>query len=600
MWFRTLLGFPTVFFLAVAGLALGVVSLWLAMVNGFDYARWAVGLAFVYFFSGFPLSLLVLPRAESFLERVFVSVAASLFLTYPAGFLNSVFEGQSGQAIFGYHLIGSLSFLLLLNLLFLVVVFWQNPKLLREDSGLSPRSGFFLLLPILAAVIFNFYQLNRADLIGDEYDLGYQAYNLVDGIVAGRKAYTLSFSAHPPLPMYVQHFTMQVLEPRGLDFLSDWMFRFGPAIFGVLTVLVIFGLVEFLTGSTWTALLAGILLATNTYHVFLSRVFQREGFLTFFLGLFLYWLVRFQKDYKASFLRLAAFSVGLAMLVKTTAVVAVVAGVIYLFVSRVRNWLRRVGIFLIVTGLLFLPVVVYNVGAYLTTGYTDIFFARIFHTKTHPGASMVESDVFVNLVNLKDVLSDQYGWFLLFAFGLSELLALRQKGGARIVALFIALSIAAFLGNGIRYYYLSFLSAALVVVVTVQLAYLARKWPAAAILLGTVLVVYSAVYAASTFFGVRPVFGRSILVQTTLTDHGWKKIAAKLSASYRPGDCLVAGEGVTNLPLRRYLQTDDEIKKYYLGKNYPHYYKMCDEVATPSARIGVFINQAGQADLTRL
>ncbi len=582
--------------IVAVSLVLAVLSLWLSTTNGFNYLRFASGLFFVYLLSGFPLSLIVLPKTGSLLERVLLSGGISLFLTYPAGLLNVFFEGQSGRAIFGYHLTGDLVFLVLLTLISVLIVRLKNGRLLEEKLDLHLRPFWLLIIPVILSVFFNFYKLNKADLIGEEYDLGYQAYNLVDGIFAGRKAYALSFSAHPPLTMYIEHFTMQVLEPRGLDRLSDWMFRIAPAILGTLTVGAVFLIAQSITRSSWASFLAAMLLALNTYHVFLSRVFLREGFLTFFLSLFLLWLVRYQKDHKETNLYLAALSVGAAMLVKTTAVIAIATALLALILTKSKRLWRHAVAFVLVAFLIFLPVVVYNLGAYLTTGYTDIFFSRIFQTKTHPGASMIEGNISQNLSNLVNTLSDQYGPLLLTVLSLSLLLSLRFKKDTIIIVLFTLLSLVAFLLNGIRYYYLSFLSVPAVVLLVSLLLEMEKKWQFVGASIGLVLVFYSGFYSASTFFNVPPVFGFSTTAKTASANNGWKEIAGRLSGVYRPGNCLVAGETVTNLQLRRYLGTDDQVKEFYLGQNYPHRFKMCDEVEKPTKKIQIFYNRAGFVD----
>lgn len=101
----------------ILGLILGLLTLALSVRSGLEWPRWVIGISFVYFFSGYPLSLILLSNTKSVLERFVVSCGLSLFLTYPAGFLNVLREGQSSQVIFGYHLTGDIFFLLLIYII---------------------------------------------------------------------------------------------------------------------------------------------------------------------------------------------------------------------------------------------------------------------------------------------------------------------------------------------------------------------------------------------------------------------------------------------------------------------------------------------------
>ncbi|MCL4397643.1 glycosyltransferase family 39 protein [Patescibacteria group bacterium] len=530
-------------------------------------------LFFVYLFSGYPLSLLLLDNPKSWAERIFSSIGLSLLLTYPAGFLNVLREGQSAAAIFGPHLSGDLMMLVGLHLLAWLLVFFVKKK---ETLKLNLKINWLVVIPILVSVFFSFYQLNRADLNSDEYDLGYQAYNLVDGIFAGRKAYVLSFSAHPPLTMYIQHFTMQILEPHGLDLLSDWMYRAAPAMLGVITVGVTYYLILEIAEDQKLAFLGALLLAVNNYHVFLSRIFQREMFLGFYLVLFLYFYTRHLKTKKNEYLILSSIFLGGAMLVKAVAVIFVPVALLF---TKFRA--RFLTIFL----LMFLPVIVYNLGAYLSTGYMDIFFSRIFHTPTNPGASMVQFSPLQNVYNFLSILTDQYGLILFLAFAVS--LVLKPN---KFILTLIFVTTAFFLSNGIRVYYLYFLTVPLIVTLVFSFK---RFW-----LLLAVLICYSAIYTGSTFFNTSfkvserftetypPPLANlrrnfSLTTRGFLEDRGWKSLQANLTAAYTNRSCLNVDLNNHPLQLRRYLGLNDKIKEFYLGTAYKSKYSLC------SARPGV-------------
>ncbi len=590
------------------GFLFGLGSLVLSFIPNLDFLRWFLGLGFVYFFAGYPFSLILFEKNRSFLDRTVVSSGLSLLLTYPSGFLNVVYEGQSHQAIFGKHLSGDLFFLILFygvtSLVWFVFAAKNGNRVKNKE-----KLGWYWLIPIILAVLFNFYKLGVPDLNGDEYDLGYQAYNLVDGIFAGRKAYVLSFSAHPPLSNYIQHYTMNILSPSGLDSLSDGMFRVGPALVGVITTVVVY-LLAMEMGLGKLGLVAASLLAVNGYQTFISRVFHREGFLTLFVVLTLYIFVRYIRSKYFQHLFLAGIFFGAAMLTKASALVILPVIFAMLWWYDRRNFIHSSKKFLLTAGVLFLPVIIYNLSAYVTTGYTDVFFSRIFQTPTHPGARIVNASVIQNLQNILLIGLDQYGILAFAMVGVStvaSLLTAKDKWNRFFLA-WVASMLLFFGINGVRVYYLPFITVPLLMLTVIML----NKYVKSKILLTTITVVLFAVSFArssETFFdysfvsqlkdndeipSIREIiqYSYSLTSRRWLENRGWKNLRSDLNQIYTPNVCLVIYPNISSLSLRRYLEQDDEIKRFYLGQQYIEPYRVCGDT-TVSSRVSIRYDQGG-------
>lgn len=481
------------------------------------------------------------------LSRILLIFAVGLFLTYPAAVLTTIIEGQSAAAIYSFHLFHSLFSYLLVSL---PLIFMLRNKLPKLKIPKVQKSHVLLLGIVLLYSILVFKDIGRADILNDDYDLAYQAYNLQDGILAARKAFVISFNTHPPLFMTIKHYWFQLLFPNGLETVPSWGYRGMEGVMGIATILAAY----LLTKNLW----APAILSVNNYMVFLGRVYLREMYLVFFLTLALYFFRR------KRFL-IFAFLFGCAMLIKTSAII--------LFPLFLTAGLRP----FLLSLLIYSPVLAYNLGSYLTTGHMDATFSKIFGLP-HPFLTQSESP-FVNLVAIKDYLVDIYSFPVLLFFSASVTICFLQRRH-KLLLLVLASSVLYFVFSGpIREYYLLFL--------TVPFAILAADVFSRHRILLLAFLIYSFWYSVSGDSNSRRIY-ESV--------RGWPELIRQISARYQSGDCLEATGGVNDLAMRAYFQTDDGVKKALLGPTYPHHYKMCDEVTSPSKKIQIFYNSASMAD----
>lgn len=471
------------------------------------------------------------------LVKFLFGFAVALFLTYPASVLTTIIEGQSWSAINSYHLPTSLfSYFLITGTTILI---------LRKFTTIIHinvvKINYILLFIVFVYGVFAFKDLGRADILGDDYDLAYQAYNLQDGIQAARKAYVLSYNTHPPLFMSIKHYWFQTLFPNGLETVPAWGYRGMEEIMGIATILAVYAL----TRSRFAALL----LAVNNYMIFLGRVYLREMYLTFFITLSIYF---FQKR---NYL-ITAFLIGCGLLIKTSAVVVLP---VYVFILLYRREFKNIFKILALIFLIYSPVLLYNFLAFITTGHMDATFSKIFGL-AHPFLTG-SSAPFENLKNMFIYLSDIYSWQILIIFIIASVLNFKKN---LFYILVLSFSILYFVfGGPLREYYLLFM--------TIPFVILAAKLPRVIII---PVIIFSLWYS---------LFGDSAARKLYEPSRGWPKLVEEVKNIYKPGDCLEKSGGVNDLALRAYFQTDSELNK-------PHFYKMCYEIANPTKKITIFYN----------
>lgn len=179
---------------------------------------------------------------------------------------------------------------------------------------------WFLAVILFLGAFLRFYQLDLfpPSLFADETDVGYQAYSLLK---TGRDyrgnlfpAYLQSLTEwRAPLLMYS---TVPSIAVFGLN---EWGVRIPPALFGVLTILLVYLVVKELFQDEKWALLSALLLAINPWHLHYSRAAFE---VTLLLFLFLLGVYCFLKGLKNSWFLLGAVLVlGLTLYTYSTAVV---------------------------------------------------------------------------------------------------------------------------------------------------------------------------------------------------------------------------------------------------------------------------------------
>jgi len=564
-------------------LSIGAFALWFSHFDNFSSLRIIFGFIFVFLASGYAATRF-LPINASIPERIITASLVSLLLTYPAAVITVAAEGQSPQAIFGRHITNSLSALFLCSL---VLIIWTKARKTK-----MPRLGQFpkmLLVPLMIYTLLTFVSLNRADVFGDEYDLGYQSYNLVDGIVAGRKAYLISMSQHPPLAIDIKHFTMNILQPQGLDALSDWQFRVSEGVVGLLVVIVVYALTREIY-SEKTATVAAMLASANNYLVWMGRTLHREMYLTFFMSASIFFFFRFSKTKQQIYMWLTGIAIGAGLLTKEAGLIMVsVFFVIAIFGYLVRSEAIRM---LAVAFVIFFPVILFNLVAYLRYGYADVFFSNLLGSP-HPLSTPRESSILLNITSIPSYLIDIYSPLLSLAFVgcLIRSLFRKKKKEEQALLIWVVIAMLFFSFSAVRAYYFLFLTVPLVLFLAREI----ENVPKVFMLLGVLLlVVYSSFYSYNTninrsFSRIADIGGidGAMIIKHSLNIHfslaarswveevGYKRLQKRLDETVQRGDCLITSASMDSLAIRRYLGQRDLVKEHYLGPNYPSRYPKC-------------------------
>ncbi len=488
-------------------LIIGMILISVTNFEGLKYLRWMIGIPFIFFLSGYPLTVALFPRQIEikWFERVLMSAGFSILMTYPAAIIVAAIEGNSAKMIYGPHLMLGMCVLTGLTALTILIALIRRRKTqwFRMPSLDISIESILVGTILFVSTIMNFLSLGRADLNGDEYDIGYRSYYLVDGFVAGRNGYLLSFQDHTPLSSFLNHFSMQILNPNGFEGMSESIVRFGPAFIGVLCVLALYLLGrEFF--SRRIGFIAALIMAVSNYHIWTSRIFLREVFITFFVILAIYFLLKLIKSKENRYAYISGLFLGALLLSKIVA--GFVGGVFLIFIllrSR-KSWPQLIKIYAAAIAV-FTPVIFYNVGAYITRGNLDIFFARIFGIY-HPYGYTAEKShsagytLLDSIRTMFELLIDQYSLWIFGVFIVATIYAILKlkkseiKDAVTIQLIFLMVSLVFFSYSGVRAYYLPFLTIPFALFTGVMLEKLTLK--RSIVLLA--LVSYSALFAFNT------------------------------------------------------------------------------------------------------
>lgn len=598
----------------------------------FLYVRWVLGILFVFLFGGYPVTTIIYPNKESLtsLERIMLSAGFGLFLTYPSGFLNIVlFEGK--QNIYQPHLVGVMFFLILFSIAFCVITYFirKNRLISFIETDILQLSGnvlnnyiinrktLLLLLILVISIFFNFYHLDRADVYY-ENNLGYRAYDLVDGIFAGRNAYCLSFSAHSPLAYYINHVTMQILNPLGFYQLKDWMLRFAGALIGVLSVLCVYLFGRELFNEK-VGLVSAFIMAVSNYPVWMSRLaFLSDSYITFFMIISVYFFYKFINENRKQDMYMAGIFLSATMLVKFVGIILIPVYFVYSIFKNKKIFDLSTFKMFFLSFVVFMPVIVFNIGAYLTTGYMDVPFTKIariigIDVKGVMPASEIygAGEIFkiTNLLHVIDLLLDQYGiplfTFFVFAVTVSVIYFKESKHKDKISLLWIwaLIIILFFWANGTRAYYMPFITVPFAILTAYSIYEVFSKNLRENRLYFTLIVLiivlgaiacYSMYYTYNTNISSKCPFyliedyartGTPFLTIDAIDYHfsrsarsfsenyGYKELNQYVENNFKEGDLFVIDDRINQFALRWYLDINNSLRAHYLKDKYKPKYE---------------------------
>lgn len=252
----------------------------------------------------------------------------------------------------------------------------------RLNIPIDKKLCYILLLASFLSLFF----LADADPLGDDAVYGARAIGRLDFMFAMEQTTPLqwftsvpwwsrlSYHDMPPLVPFIQHIFLSIHESIFFSKLPFVLMGIG-AIW--LTYLWVGRLYNRKIGRY-----ASLLLTLNALFIWATRHSFLEMGVIFFYSLAIYFFVRFLNDEKRFYLPLGV-SLGLLALTKYTGLFLLPAIIGYILIRR-RDLLFRKELFLSFLIFLFflVPLVVYNVMMFKTTGHFDLQFSRLFGQDT--------------------------------------------------------------------------------------------------------------------------------------------------------------------------------------------------------------------------
>ncbi len=252
----------------------------------------------------------------------------------------------------------------------------------KTRSLLQQKKVLFVLGSILVlGSIVRVYNISHHDAYTDEVLYGFRAIGMIDYVAAAHQTTPwqwfesvpawahLSFHDHPPLFFLVQHVTIGIFGE------TLFALRLPAIVFGVASVLLCFLIGKELFDKR-VGVVASLLLAVQSYHVWVSRVGIQDGMAIFMILLtLLLYLWAYQHTDRWRWLVWGGVF-GLALLTKYST--GIVLPMIFLH-GIVYGYTRQQKICMLWSALaaciFFSPVLIYNALLFKTTGHFDFQFS---------------------------------------------------------------------------------------------------------------------------------------------------------------------------------------------------------------------------------
>lgn len=245
----------------------------------------------------------------------------------------------------------------------------------------STRLVVVITLILLLASVFRLYNVSQADVITDEALNGFRSIGYIDFFVSPYQTTPfewfsevptwakISFHDHPPLVFLIQHFFFNIFG------VSNFSLRLPFVLAGIASVYLVYLIAKEMFGYR-TGIIASLLLAVSTFHVWISRIGLQESIVILFSLLsFYYFIQSFDKD---KHWRWGIF-LGLAILSKYTALILLPIFFIYFLVYKKEIFTNQ-KFWLAISLVVFIlsPIFIYNINLYKSTGHFDLQLSYIF------------------------------------------------------------------------------------------------------------------------------------------------------------------------------------------------------------------------------
>lgn len=196
------------------------------------------------------------------------------------------------------------------------------------------RKSILIIGLLVVSFFIRIYKINTLSLFGDEIDVGYQAYSLLNT----GKDYKGNF-----LPTYIQSLSesraplLIYASIPGIKLfgLTELGVRITPIIFGILSIFILYKIILLYSNSFSLAFLSSLVLSFSPWHFHYSRTSFEVTLLLSLILLGVYLFQKFIQNSKPSLLYLSIISFGLTFYTYNTANIFVPLLVIGLIIG---NW----------------------------------------------------------------------------------------------------------------------------------------------------------------------------------------------------------------------------------------------------------------------
>lgn len=242
---------------------------------------------------------------------------------------------------------------------------------------LIKNNKFILVLVVLLAILFRFYDVSNIDIRNDAALNSFRALNWFDflGFEGQSSPITwfnyipwwgnLSFHDMPPLSMALEYLSLHIFGANNFGVLMPFIFS-GLA----LTILLYFFVAKLRSKNE--ALLASFIFAVSSYSVWVSRTAYLEAILAVFIILSFFYFLYFINYNKYRYLYISVIFLGLSLLTKYTALFLIPAMAAYLLIWK-RDVLKNKHLYLSALMLVVIlsPIIIYNYFVWKTRGHFD-------------------------------------------------------------------------------------------------------------------------------------------------------------------------------------------------------------------------------------
>ena len=205
------------------------------------------------------------------------------------------------------------------------------------------KSHLFLIFILLVSFLIRIYNIENLSLFGDELDVGYQAYSLLQNghDYKGNffPTYIQSLSeSRAPLLIYT---TIPTVALFGLN---EMGVRLPPIIFGVLSIYFLYNLVLLLTNNYLLSSLTAFVLAVNPWHFHYSRTAFEVTLLLSLILLGSYFSYKFINQSKNKFIYLAILFFSLSFYTYNTANIFVPLIVLFIYFTNLKFFSSKINL----------------------------------------------------------------------------------------------------------------------------------------------------------------------------------------------------------------------------------------------------------------